>query len=197
MSDIPAGTRPLSRRDALKAAAALAGTAVVPGALLTGALGGCAPRGDGGVGAVQQVSTQDEQDLLEAIADTLLPDTAASPGARAAGVGATMALLLADCRTPQVQQRIAEGLQGLRAASRQRGGVFASLPQPERERLLREADSAATRADGAHWFADLRELALTSYFSSETGMTRATRYERIPGRYQGCLPLQPGQPAWA
>jgi hypothetical protein len=197
MSDLPAGARPLSRRDALKAVAALAGTALVPAALLPGALGGCAPRGDGGVDAVQPVSQQDAQDLLEAIADTLLPDTAASPGARAAGVGATMALLLADCRTPQVQQRITEGLQALRAASQQRGSDFASLSQPERERLLREADSAATRVDGAHWFEDVRELALVSYFSSETGMTRATRYERIPGRYQGCLPLQPGQPAWA
>lgn len=180
----------MTRRGALKAAAALAGAALVPGLLA-----GCSREG-GEAPPASPASAQDDQALLEDIADTLLPTTTASPGAKAAGVGATMSLLLADCKTPDVQQRVASGLQSFRAAARALGGDFAALPQPERERLLREADTAARQVGDTHWFATVRELALTAYFTSEIGMTRATRYERIPGRYQGCMPLAPGQPAW-
>ena len=29
------------------------------------------------------------------------------------------------------------------------------------------------------------------------GMTEALRWLPVPGRWEGCVPLQPGQPAWA
>ena len=182
----------MTRRAALKAAAALAGGALAP-AMLAGCGPGDAPSAKSGT--AQKDRAQDPA-LLEAIADTLLPTTASSPGAKAAGVGPTMALLLADCKAPDVQQRVAAGLQTLRATCAALGGAFATLPRSERERLLREADAEAGRAGDAHWFATVRELALTSYFTSETGLTRAMRYVPVPGRYDGCVPLEPGQPAW-
>jgi hypothetical protein len=189
--EFPTGaSAPMSRREALKAATALMGALTVPGLL-----GGCAPDGRDTASAAR-ASARDDQALLEDIADTLLPATAASPGAKAAGVGATMTLLLADCRTREVQQRVAAGLQEFRATCRAVGGRFASLPRADRERLLRDIDATARLAGDAHWYSTVRELALTSYFTSEIGMTRAMRYERIPGRYQGCVPLTPGQPAW-
>ena len=180
--------RAMTRRELLKATAAAGGALAIPGCLA-----GCA-RGEGD--AATAASTQDDTTLLEDIADTLLPTTAASPGAKAAGVGATMALLLADCEGPDVQQRVATGLQALREVCRGRGGAFATLPPAERERLLRELDAAAQQAGDAHWFASVRQLALNAYFSSEIGLTRAMRYVAIPGRYEGCIPLKPGQPAW-
>ena len=70
-----------------------------------------------------------------------------------------------------------------------------SLQQSERERLLRELDVAA-QAEKEHWFAVVRELALHAYFSSEIGLTQAMRYALTPGRWDACVPLEPGQPAW-
>lgn len=180
---------PMTRREALKAASALVGGVLI-GPLV---LGGCA--GEGGE-APSDTADRDDVALLGDIADTLLPQTAASPGAGAAGVGATMALLLADCKGPDVQQRIAEGLQAFRAICRDRGDTFASLPRSERERLLREVDAGARQAGDTHWFAAVRELALLAYFTSEIGLTQSMRYVPIPGRWQGCVPLAPGQPAW-
>src|SRR5688500_9754291 len=113
---------PMTRRDALKAATALMGALTV-----SGLLEGCAPDGRDATPA-SRASAQDDQALLEDIADTLLPDTKASPGAKAAGVGATMALLLADCKTLEVQQRVAAGLRAFRATCRASGGPFESLP---------------------------------------------------------------------
>jgi hypothetical protein len=176
--------RKLTRREALKA-----------GALLLPALfAGCMR--DGGNAAPARASAENDRALLDDIADTLLPDTAASPGAKTAGVGATIALMLADCEPLEVGRRVAEGLQAFRATCRERGGDFAALPAGEREALLRGLDAAAVAAREGHWFSDVRRLALDAYFSSEIGLTRAMRYVPIPGRYDGCVPLAPGQPAW-
>lgn len=178
----------VTRREALKTSTVLLGTALLAPGLLTG----CAPKNRE---SAAEGTASPDQALLEDIADTLLPTTAASPGAKAAGVGATMLLLLNDCMEADVKQRVTKGLQAFRVTCRDAGGDFGSLQPPERERLLRELDVAA-QADDKHWFAAVRELALHAYFSSEIGLTRALRYSITPGRYDACVPLEPGQPAW-
>jgi hypothetical protein len=178
----------VTRSEALKTSTVLLGSAL----LMPGVLAGCAPKNR--ESAAQNAASAD-QILLEDIADTLLPTTEASPGAKAAGVGATMVLILNDCMQADVQQLVANGLQEFRATCRERGGDFSSLQQPVREQLLRELDAAALNAK-THWFGVVRDLALQVYFSSEIGLTRAMRYEITPGRYDACVPLVPGQPAW-
>jgi len=126
-----------------------------------------------------------DQALMEEIADTLLPTTAGSPGAKAAGTGAAMNLILSDCYKPAEQRAVTEGLARFRAGANN----FLALSRADREAFVRSVGRQA-------WFAPLRDLALGAYFSSETGMTKALRYVRVPGKYVGCMPLAPGQPAW-
>jgi hypothetical protein len=40
-------------------------------------------------------------------------------------------------------------------------------------------------------------LALLGYFTSEIGCKQAQRYIEAPGRYDPCVPYQPGDRAWA
>ena len=182
----------MNRREALKA-----GTAVLGGAIFaaSGVLAACVrERGESATG----ILSPDDQALAEEIADTLLPTTAASPGAKAAGAGAAMNLLLTDCYEPEQQRRIVQGLEEFRATCRDRcGGGFASMARPERERLLREIDAESQQAGEEHWFTAMRGLAQHAYFSTEAGLTQALRYVQTPGRWVGCMPLEPGQPAWA
>jgi len=124
-----------------------------------------------------------DQALMEEIADTLLPTTAGSPGAKAAGTGAAMNLILSDCYKPADQRAVKEGLERFRAEH------FLELSRADREAFVRSVGRQA-------WFAPVRDLALGAYFSSETGMTQALRYVRVPGKYVGCMPLALGQPAW-
>jgi glucoside 3-dehydrogenase (cytochrome c) hitch-hiker subunit len=181
---------PMTRREALKTASVLLGSALIAPALLTG----CGPQEPN---AAPKGLRLDDEALLGQIADTLLPTTAASPGAAAAGVGATMFLLLNECQPVEVQQRVADGLQALRAACRARGAAdFEAMTQVQRESLLGEVDAAAQQAGDKHWFAIARGLALHSYFTSEIGMTQAARYVLVPGKWEGCIPLEPGQVAW-
>ena len=133
--------------------------------------------------ASSRVLSDEDQVLAEEIADTLLPTTAGSPGAKAAGTGAAMSLILSDCYTPEDQRAFRDGLKRFRAAN------FLELSRADRESFVRSVGRQA-------WFAPVRDLALGAYFSSEIGMTQALRYVRVPGKYVGCMPLEPGQPAW-
>ena len=145
-----------------------------------------------------KVLTVEDQALIEEIADTLLPTTPSSPGAKAAGAGAAINLLLTDCYEPEDQQRAVKGLEEFRRTCDKRCGAgFTSLPQKDREQILREIDAEAKRVGDKHYFGLVRELALRAYFSSEIGMTKAMRYILVPGKWVGCMPLAPGQPAWA
>jgi Gluconate 2-dehydrogenase subunit 3 len=152
----------VNRRDAIKVGAALFAS--------SGVLAAC--RGP-----------DDDQVLMDEIADTLLPTTAGSPGAKAAGTGAAMNLILSDCYKPEDQRAVSDGLARFRAEH------FLELSRADREAFVR---SVARQA----WFAPVRDLALGAYFSSEIGMTQALRYVRVPGKYVGCMPLERGQPAW-
>lgn len=184
----------ISRREAIRRATVIAGGVALVG---SGALVACTSERRE---PTRRVSALDPDDraLAEAVADTILPDTAASPGARAAGAGAAMDLLLTDCYDEDAQRRVQRGLDELRSRCRsQCGAGFASLAQPERERLLREIDAEAQRAGPTHWFHLVHELSTRAYFTSEVGVTKALRWTLVPGRWEGCVPLRPGQPAWA
>ena len=183
---------PMNRREAVKAATALIGGVLVTsnGFLIACARDSTKPAG--------KVLTLDDQSLIEDIADTLLPTTPSSPGAKAAGAGAAINLLLSDCYEPDAQQRVVNGLQEFRTMCQKRcGDSFASLPQKEREQVLRDIDAEAQKAGPTHYFGLVRELSTRAYFSSEIGMTKALRYVMVPGKWVGCVPLQPRQPAWA
>lgn len=183
---------PMNRREAVKAA-----TALVGGVLVTsnGFLIACERTASR---APSMLLTAADQSLIEEIADTLLPTTPSSPGAKAAGAGEAINLLLTDCYEAESQQRVVNGLTEFRRMCRSRcGDDFASLPQTQRERILNEIDAEAQMTGPTHYFALVRELALRAYFSSEIGMTKALRFVLVPGKWVGCVERKPGQPAWA
>jgi hypothetical protein len=178
---------PMNRREAVKTTGVLLGGVLITSVGLTA----CA-RDSRNIGV--GVLNSEDQALMEEIADTLLPTTPTSPGAKAAGVGPIMNLLLTDCREPAEQKRVVDGLRQFRSTV---GDHFASMSQANRENWLRRIDSEARSAGAKHYFPLVRELSLQAYFSSEIGMTKALRYVMTPGKWVGCVPLSPGQPAWA
>ncbi len=176
---------PMNRREALKAAGLIAGGAFLAS---EGILTAC--RGETHARPRDRLLDADQQSLAEEIADTLLPTTASSPGAKAAGVGPAMNLIVSDCYKAEDRQQVLSGLETFRTTCRsKRGKDFVDLTRTDRESFVRNVANE-------EWFGPVRELALGAYFSSEMGMTEALRYVRVPGKYVGCMPLEPGQPAW-
>lgn len=142
--------------------------------------------------------------LLDEMAETLLPETD-TPGAKAAGVGPFVAMMVADVYTPAEQRTFMDGLDDLESRCRERtGGPFLSASAPQRLELLTALDAeqfAATAErqedDPTHYFRMFKELALLGFYTSEIGYTQVMRYAETPGRYEPCAPYAAGEPAWA
>jgi hypothetical protein len=142
--------------------------------------------------------------LLDEVADTILPPTK-TPGAKAAGVGPFIAVMVADVYNPRQQRIFTDGLRTLeRECLAQHGTGFMSASAAQRlallERLDREQYEYQSRPGATarpHYFRMIKELALLGYFTSEIGYTQAMRYVETPGRFEPCVPYSPGEKAWA
>jgi len=155
--------------------------------------------------------------LLDEIAETILPETS-TPGAKAAKVGAFMALMVTEAYDEPTRKVFQQGLRQLDDVCRQAHGVaFMQASASQRlslvEALDREQDAVMedrgpkrrVRApaappesdEPAHYFRLMKELALLGYFTSEIGCTKAMRYVESPGRFDPNARHAPGDKAWA
>ena len=143
--------------------------------------------------------------FLDDVADTILPDTAKSPGAKAAKTGAFMAVMVTDTYTPADQQIFRDGMTAVNEASKKANGgaTFVAATPAQRTALLtaldkEQFDFQKVRKDQPqHYFRMMKELTMLGFFTSEPGMTKAMRYKESPGPFQPCVPYTKGDPAWA
>ncbi|MEN9508796.1 MAG: hypothetical protein RLZZ621_1359 [Gemmatimonadota bacterium] len=149
--------------------------------------------------------TVEDQALLDEIADTILPTTAKSPGAKAAHTGPFMALMVTDTYTADNQAIFRSGMSTLNDACKSAHQVdFMRATPKQRTALLTRLDAEQhaymkTRKSGepTHYFRMMKELALLGFFTSEIGCTKAQRYREAPGPYQACVPYKKGETSWA
>ena len=105
----------LDRREAIRRVSALLGSVtLVGGSALVTACERAATRDASGSATAASTAIGDfsaaDVALLDEVADTILPDTAASPGARAAATGAFMARMVTDAYGPREQQAFRDSL---------------------------------------------------------------------------------------
>ena len=190
----------LTRREAIKSMAILMGASVVGPQLLAKSFGLAAPL---------DFSDADIA-LLDEIGETIIPATHI-PGARAANIGAFIAMMIADCYTPRAQAEIRAGLARFPADYEARYGEKFIGGKPENrtqflnslnreQRKFPNAPRGKTVGDRAaeadevppHYFRVIRELTLLGYYTSEIGQTKALHYLEVPGRYDGNVPYKKG-----
>jgi hypothetical protein len=195
------GVTMVTRREAIRQVGLLfGGTALVGQAAW---LSGCVTTGSSAL-SVEQLFNATEIALLDEIADTILPETD-TPGARAAGVGPFMAVMVADTYTRDEQLRFVNGLGTINSESVIDYDVNFRLATPvQRLRLLERIDReqydymrARVPDQPVHYFRMIKELTLLGYFTSEIGCTEAQRYVEAPGRFEPCVPYTPGDRSWA
>jgi hypothetical protein len=200
MSSMPEEELTIDRREAIRRVSALLGGAALVGgsALWTGCRSERVP------GAGAGPFTPADVAFLDEVAETILPETK-TPGAKAAKVGAFMALMVTDSYEERDQKIFRRGMQQLDEASRKASNAsFTSATPKARLALLESLDreqktymSAKKGDDPSHYFRMMKELALLGYFTSEIGYTRAQRYEESPGRFDPCVPYKAGELSWA
>ena len=192
----------IDRREAIRRVSALLGgvTFVGGSALLTA----CEQRKPGASGTAAGTFTTEDIGFLDEVAETILPETK-TPGAKAAQVGAFMALMVTDTYEPSDQKIFQDGMRQLDQESKTANGAgFVASTPAQRLSLLEKLDREqktymdARQGDApTHYFRMMKELTLLGYFTSEIGYTKAMRYAETPGRFDPCLPYTPGETAWA
>ena len=83
-------------------------------------------------------SASDEEVLAE-FADIIIPTTASSPGAKAAGLGAFIPMMIKDCYPAQMQEIFASGMKDMQATGG--GGMFGMGGFPEMYNLVVNSNS--------------------------------------------------------
>ena len=135
--------------------------------------------------------TDAEMKTLGSLVDVILPATD-SPAASAAGTHYFIDLAIPACASPTAQKTFRAGLEALGDKR------FATLePHAQVVMLKARATADKDRAYDESFFKILKDYTLTGYFLSEVGATQALAYERVPGGFQGDLPLAANQKAWA
>ena len=189
----------MDRRDAIGRIAVIMGGTMIGAEFL---LAGCKPNGPA---TITNLFDDDHVAYLDEVADTILPDTASSPGAKAAKVGAFMAVMVRDCYETADQDVFLKGFAKIdEAANKKFSKKFMDLDAAQKTALLTDLDKeqeaySKTKKpkDPNHYFRMMKELTLLGYFTSEVGATKALRYVPVPGRYDGCIPYKKGDKAWA
>jgi hypothetical protein len=144
----------IDRREAiLRVSALLGGLTLVGGSALLTACEkrGASARADSSAGVGE--FTAADIAFLDEVADTMLPETT-TPGAKAARVGAFMALIVTDSYQPNDQTIFREGMREIDAASRRANGVAFMQATPQQrlallERLDREQKAHTDARDAA------------------------------------------------
>lgn len=198
----------MKRRDALGRVALLMG-GVLSAPTMMAFLEGCKQAGDAATGITFPFPAE-RKNLVSEIAEIIIPKTD-TPGAKDAKVGEFIELMLKDCYPAHDQASFNKGLAELEKKD------FLKATPEEQTKLLKEMELTAKQEQlkageekkkyteagkeysdaGVPFFRLMKELTLLGYFTSEPGATQALDYVAVPGRYDGCIDLKPGQKAWA
>jgi hypothetical protein len=141
--------------------------------------------------------------LLDEIGETIIPATDI-PGAKAAKIGAFMAMMVTDCYNDNQHAAFLLGLRKIDDACRAKYGTsFMDSTPAQRTELANGLDAeqraynrTKPQAAPAHYFRMMKELTILGYFSSEIGCTQAVKYVEVPGSYNGDYPYKKGDRAW-
>lgn len=132
-----------------------------------------------------EVLSKKDVKMINEIGDIIIPVTD-TPGAKEAGVGEFIAVVVQDCYTDEEKKRFKETLATINEMSNQDfRHDFIDCKKDDRIDLVSmlEAENEG--------FKSLKDLIVVSYLSSETGMTQFYQYHPVPGRFDECTTKVP------
>jgi hypothetical protein len=137
-----------------------------------------------------------QTETVATIAELIIPATD-TPGARAARVHEFIDLALAEWLEPSERDRFLAGLADVDARTRALYGAdfLACAPAQQVATLAALDGEVGWGRRGAEpgsrgFFGMMKQLTLVGYYTSEIGATQELHYQIVPGRYDGCYPLE-------
>ncbi|HJU75032.1 MAG TPA: gluconate 2-dehydrogenase subunit 3 family protein [Gemmatimonadaceae bacterium] len=170
---------------------------IIGGAATLQALSGLAPRRLLALGesvhesATTNTATSQHLELIAALSERILPETD-TPGAIAVGVPAFIEVIVHHWMTDEERERLDKGLAAIDAAANTRFKAnFVDLTSDQQNTLIGEWDTARQREPGsaADAYGRIKDMTVYGYFTSKPVVENVLQLRRLPGRYNGCIPV--------
>ncbi|MDG3583357.1 MULTISPECIES: gluconate 2-dehydrogenase subunit 3 family protein [Galbibacter] len=128
--------------------------------------------------------TTEEEILLEAMIDTILPETD-TPGGVSLKVQNFVWTMLDDCASPEQQASFLNGLRGFNASVKEKhGDNFVDMDKKERLATLQNLmDDETLNKDLSNFLHTTKHTAVWGYKNTEYYMTQLMPYKLIPGAF--------------
>jgi hypothetical protein len=192
----------MNRREALRLLAAGAAVQLAPGSLLAALR---EARMTVGEQTARRTLNPHQSVTVSVMAEMILPRTE-TPGAADVGACDFIDLMLTEWYEHEERERFLKGIADLDGrAIALFGRNFVECPADQQaamleelgERMVAERDlkegQTGSSEEGESFYAMLRRMVLTAYYTSEVGATDELHFEIIPGRYDGCAHTQSGK----
>lgn len=176
----PAAASGISRREAIRRAALLAGVALSPEWLQL--VDRATPLAQPRYLTAAQFAT------ASAITDRILPRTD-TPGAADVGVPGFIDLLYGEFMTDAERHLLTSILDEVEAAALSaHGASFSTVAAEGQDGVLRRIAEAQQGQEQSS-FALIRSATILGYFTAEPVGRNVLHYDPVPGRYEGCVPI--------
>jgi Gluconate 2-dehydrogenase subunit 3 len=138
----------------------------------------------------------DQENLLSEISETLIPQTDI-PGAKQLGVHQYVLVMVDDCVNKDDQEKFIKGLDEVNErAKKQFNQSFSECTIAQRENILKgfEKKESDEKDNAAFFYGLAKRLTIEGYLKSKYIMTNVLKYELVPGRFHGSVPLNNTKP---
>ncbi len=178
----------VSRREAIRRAALLAGVALSPEWLSF--------VGRAQTPVAKTYLTAAQAPLVSAAAERILPRTD-TPGAIDVGVPAFIDRFYGEFMSQADRKLLVSALDEIESAAKTAHGTsFAALTAAQQDAVLRSVATAQQGRDPSS-FGLLKSVTVLGYFTSEQVGKSVLHYDPVPGAYEGCLPIDKvGRRSW-
>jgi Gluconate 2-dehydrogenase subunit 3 len=149
------------------------------------------------------------KELIAALAETIIPATTGCPGAKDTGVNEFIILMIKECTERKAQNKFINGIKDLQEYCAYKWGNLYQHCTGEQQAIAMKRfekkgrpfkgilGKAQNRFLGKSFFTTLKQYTVEGYCTSQAGATQGLAYVFIPGRYEGCISMSPGQKGWA
>lgn len=200
----------LTRREVIKQTALIGGYALSAGTI-SAILSGCTA--DNTPDWTPTTFSTEQGEMVASIANTILPKTPNSPGARDVGVHQFIDQIVGTIFSPKDRETFLAGLEQLNTDCKSKmGEAYLSLTHEKQLAFLNQLDQEGKVKldeqlpplpegeephDRRPFFIRLKEMTIAGYFSAEQVGEEVLAYLPIPGEFKPCIPVEEVGKVWA
>ena len=134
----------------------------------------------------------DQEQMLADLTQTILPSAGGTgQGAKELESHLFALMMIDDCASAEDQKKFTDGIKAFEDAVKKKYSVsFSKLNDEQKNELLKDLEAKKNYAeDVLGFYGTVKQLTVESYTTSKDYMVNVLKYNIIPGKYKGCVPV--------